>query len=105
MSLTESLTVAVLVLTGIGMPALGYMMSRQDKHREDHFVRIGVRLDHLDGCMDDLKTRVLGGTITRAELEAKMAQLRSEIHDDTSGLHDRVMRLEDQQLRRAGELR
>ena len=105
MSLAESLTLTVLVLTGIGMPALGVMLSRQDAHRQEVSDRLNERLDHLDGCIDELKLKVSGGTVSRVDLEARMAQLRSEALADTNGLHSRIMRLEDQMLRRGGELK
>ena len=105
MSLAESLTLTVLVLTGVGMPVLGYMLSRQDTHRQEVSDNLNERLDHLDGCMDDLKNRVLGSAVTRAEMESRLAQLRGEIHADTDGLHGRLMRLEDQALRRSGALK
>ena len=109
MSLAESLTIAVLVLTGIGvgigMPVFGVMLKRQDAHRDGRFDRLEDRLIHFDECMDDLKNKVIGTAATRAELESRLAQLRAEIHADTDGLHGRIMRLEDQALRHSGALK
>lgn len=95
MSGFEAASLCLLALTGLGIPVLGLMMRRQDNHRERAFSAIQAQLDHLDGCMDELKERVLGMTVSRAELQEALARQRSEIGGDTHGLHERIFRLEN----------
>lgn len=94
----EYATLILLAMTGLGMPALGVMIRRQDAHRERAFNAIQTQLDHLDNCMDDMKERVLSMTVSRAELQEALTRQRSEIAGDTHGLHERIFRLENVQF-------
>lgn len=88
----------------IGMPALGLMLTRQDKHRETHFAMIDekisgshTKLDHLDECVDEVKEKMA----TKADLlahqndtRAALELMRSSVDRATDGLHQRLLRLE-----------
>lgn len=59
------------------------------------------RLDHLDDCIDSVRTVVLTKGVTREELasfrleiEETMTRMRSAVSQDTNGLHQRLMRIE-----------
>ena len=60
------------------------------------------RLDHLDECFDDMKTRILGELVTKKDLDAysiemgqTLSRMREAISKETNGLHERLMRLEN----------
>jgi hypothetical protein len=86
MTAFEKLQIAMLFLAGLGglvSPVIGVMLARHYK-----------RLDHIDDCLDHLKMIVVGTTATRGDLDARLLTLRSDIAKDTTGLHDRLFRLE-----------
>lgn len=76
------------------MPVVLYLIGRSHSHREAAFAKVNGRMDHLDTCIDDLKERVLGSSVTRGDLDAAVLRLREGITADTNGLHQRIMRLE-----------
>lgn len=104
------MTAFLSVVVAIGMGLLGVMLRRQDNHRDQNFGAVHAKLSHIDECMDDLKEKVLGSMATRQELKTaetevlalvhvETSRLRSEIGRDTSGLHERLMRLENLALK------
>jgi hypothetical protein len=93
-------------ITGIGVPLILVAQRRQDESRAMLRIEMHERLTHLDACIDDLKIKVLGESASRTELSALRAdvietinRIRTAISVDTSGLHDRIMRLEDVKFR------
>lgn len=95
------------VFTGIGIPAILYMQKRQDDDRARLRNEMHDRINHLDACLDEVKERVLSATATRSEVLAVKADVmeiitraRAAISAETHGLHERVLRLEDINMRR-----
>ena len=98
-------TLAVGVASVLILPFVLRGLNRQDAHRQGFREEMHERLSHLDQCVDDLKRQVLGEVASRGELaaaEARVAdalnRMRAAISNDTTGLHDRIMRLEDWRL-------
>lgn len=99
-------TLGVGIASVLILPFVLRALNRQDIDRRDFRTEMHARLSHLDSCMDDVKVRVLGECASRAELASAEARLidalnrmRMAISNDTTGLHDRIMRLEDWRLR------
>src|SRR5712691_11566074 len=80
---------------GVAIPLLIYLMMRQDHNQTRRFSDLNSRLDHLDACVDDMKQTVAGGLVPRSEIDTTLLRMRESIAADTKGLHDRIMRLED----------
>src|SRR6266568_893272 len=85
----------VSVAGGVAIPLIIYLMMRQDHNQTRRFGDLNTRLDHLDRCVDELKQTVASGLVPRTETAAALLTLRESISADTKGLHDRIMRLED----------
>jgi hypothetical protein len=102
----EDIRLAVEIFGAILMPILVWQITRQDRDRRERF-------KHLDECIDAtrkevirLNNQIAGTGVTRADLERMQIGLRAEIgmerlerERSSNGLHDRLMRLEDIQLR------
>lgn len=100
-------TLALGVVSATIMPFVLRGLSRQDVDRATFKTEMHDRLNHIDDCVDDLKGRVLGEMVSRAEVAANEARvietlnrMRAAISGDTKGLHDRIMRLENWRLDR-----
>jgi hypothetical protein len=68
------------------------------------------RLSHLDDCIDTVQKLVIGKAVTREELAIMKADLtetlnrmRSAISQETSGLNQRIMRLESPHFAKGGQ--
>jgi hypothetical protein len=101
------LTVVLLFVNGIGIPLLIFNMTRQDRDRSIKFEEVHKRLDHLDDCVDTTQKLVLGKAVTRedfasmkAEINETLTRMRTAISIETTGLHDRIMRVENQYFRK-----
>jgi hypothetical protein len=95
-------SVALLIVTGIGIPVLIHHLRKQDDDRRERFKRLHERIDHLDECVDRVNGIVVGKAVTREDLNAMrielmevMRQQRSDIQQETNGLHARISRLEN----------
>lgn len=105
MELTEWLMLATFTVSLIATLILPFILrglSRQDTDRQTLKAEIHNRMDHLDSCLDDVRAKVLSEACTRADfaalearLEGTMNRMRAAISSDTSGLHDRIFRLEN----------
>lgn len=98
----ELATLAVATLSTVILPFVLRGLNRQDADRQLLRTEIHDRLGHIDDCIDSLRARVVGETCTRADLstlearvEGTINRMRLAISNDTKGLHDRVLRLED----------
>lgn len=114
MTVFEAASLATAIIAGLGFPAVGFILKRQDQHRTERFGAmidglnaVHDKIDHIDKCVDDLKERVLGNTVSpatlethKAEMRAALAEQRGQISNDTNGLHQRIFRLEDRALTR-----
>lgn len=94
--------IIVAVITGIGVPAIIFMLTRQDNDRKEKQEEIHERLGHLDRCLDDVRKTVLGKSVTRedlvsfkAEITETLNRMRAAISTEASNLDRRVSRLED----------
>jgi hypothetical protein len=88
-------------ISGLGMPVALFVISRGTKRREDLHNDLSERLIHLDECLGNVRDTVLSKGVTRedferfrAEINETMTRQRSAISAETTGLHDRIMRLE-----------
>jgi len=99
MTAFEWVQIAALFSSGLGMPVVLYLIGRSHSQRAAAEANDEARMDHLDECIDDLKLRVLGSSVTRGDLDAALLRLREGITADTNGLHQRIMRLENIYLR------
>lgn len=110
MGLFQWLIVAVAIITGCGIPILIHNLSRQDSDRRAKFNEMHTRMDHLDNCLDSLRNTVLGTAVRREDFVALKAdtieslnRMRSAISNETNGLHDRIMRLENKTFGMTGD--
>lgn len=94
--------IIVAVVTGVGVPLIIYMLTRQDSDRKAKQEEIHERLGHLDRCIDDVRKTVLGKSVTRedfvafkAEMTETLNRMRTAISTEASNLDKRIMRLED----------
>lgn len=101
MDLQTGATVGIALVTGIGIPLMTFWMARQDADRREKFTEMHKRLDHLDTCIDDVRGIVYHKGVTREEFIAFKAdmteiitRMRSAVSNETNGLHQRLMRLE-----------
>ncbi len=101
-SVTEWITLALALITGVGVPLILFFMARASTDRATKFNEMHLRLNHFDDCIDTLQKIVLGKAATRED----MLGLKSEITDiinrqrlaisaETNALHQRIMRLEN----------
>jgi hypothetical protein len=99
-------TLAIALFSGLGVPFILAALNRQDTRRTQMHESIDGRLSHLDTCIDDLKSKVLGQTCTRAdfasfkgEINETMTRMRAAITSESQMLEQRISRVEDQFLR------
>jgi len=88
----ESLLVASSLITGILVPVTLALVARGASTRERLFERLDERLDHIDGCIDSLRERVISSTELvreRASMELREAILRQD--ESRHALIDRMM--------------
>jgi hypothetical protein len=109
-SVTEWLTLALLVINGVGVPLIIFFVGQQRLDRKAQFEAMHERLTHLDDCIDTVQKLVIGKAVTREELVAMKAEInetltrmRAAVSIETSGLHDRLMRLERPHFQRVAE--
>jgi len=109
MTLAEALSIIATLITGIVVPLVGLILVRRERHRDERWQQVNKNISemhddvrHLDECLDDLKTKVLSQSVTRAdlaahevEMRAALAEQRMQVGQDTNGLHQRVFRLEN----------
>lgn len=95
--LMVGLTTANILVLG----PLAFFWKRGQDRREE-------QLKHLDECLDNVRSLVMSKVITREELEKHRAdmnenltRIRAAISSETHGLHDRIMRIENQWFNRS----
>jgi hypothetical protein len=110
MNVADTVRIVLDFIIAVFVPILLFNMKRQDTDR-------AARFKHLDDCIDDtkknvieLKERIAGQAVTRADLERALMGIRAEINMErlerersSQGMHDRVMRLENIQLNARGD--
>jgi hypothetical protein len=101
-SVTEWITLALAIITGVGIPLIIFFMTRASADRETKFREMHIRLNHFDDCMDTLQKVVLGKAATREDMLGLKAEVneiinrqRIAISGETNALHQRIMRLEN----------
>jgi hypothetical protein len=101
-SVTEWITLALAIITGVGIPLILFFMTRASADRVAKFGEMHQRLSHLDDCMDLLQKVVLGKAATREDILALRAEVneiinrqRIAISSEANALHQRIMRLEN----------
>jgi hypothetical protein len=109
-SVTEWFTLALLIINGIGIPLTIFFVGQQRSDRKAQFDAMHERLSHLDDCIDTVQKLVIGKAVTREELAIMKADLtetlnrmRSAISQETSGLNQRIMRLESPHFAKGGQ--
>jgi ferritin-like protein len=96
------IVVTFTVINGMGVPVLIWVLTQARADRKAKFEEMHERLTHLDTCLDDVRNVVIGSGVTRADLVAFKADIteiisrqRLAISAETTGLHDRIMRVEN----------
>jgi hypothetical protein len=104
-SVTEWVTLALAVVTGVGVPLILFFMARASADRQLKFNEVHLRLNHFDECIDTLQKVVLGKAATREDMLALKAEVneiinrqRLAISQEVNAIHQRVMRLENKAL-------
>lgn len=104
------MVVTFTVINGVGMPVLIWVLTQARTDRKAKFQEMHERLDHLDSCVDNVRSVVIGKGVTRDDLLAFKAEIteiitrqRLAISAETTGLHDRIMRLESPFFHRGGD--
>lgn len=97
-------------VSGLGMPVALYIITRGAKHREELHNDLSEKLTHLDNCLDNVRNIVLSKGVTRedferfrAEINETITRVRGAVSAETTGLHDRIMRLEAPWFRERGK--
>lgn len=110
MGTPEWISIATLLVAGVGVPLLIFMSSRQDADRHAKFGDMHARLDHLDGCVDEVRGIVMSKGVTREDLMSHKSEIldtinrmRLAVSSETTGLHQRIMRLEDRYFKERGD--
>jgi hypothetical protein len=109
-SVTEWLTLALLVINGVGVPLIIFFVSMQRADRKAQFQEMHERLSHLDDCIDTVQKLVIGKAVTREELVIMKADLtdtlnrmRLAISQEANSMNQRIMRLESPHFAKGGE--
>lgn len=102
-SIVQWLILSVTLINGAIIPFVLVKQKEATEHRASIMDKLDTHMTHLDACIDDLKYQVVGEAIKRSDFEHYKADInealtlmRATISNDTKGLHDRIMRIENQ---------
>jgi hypothetical protein len=98
----------LLALIGdILIPVMFFRFERHETARREMHSENSRRLEHLDDCIDSMRTKVLEEMVSRSDLmilkediDNSMQSMRLTISNETVGLSQRIYRLEDTQMRK-----